>query len=133
MKKSLQIHAGEQGQATLEVMLILPLAMGVLFLALAVAVLWHAQALSAHLSLEGASRDGAASGSGAAFASGKKDSVAPSFSIFPVVRVVSAGTEGENEAFSMNGIASIPWAPFGLKLDTIVNTTVVSPIWKFQP
>ncbi len=133
MASSPKSKGHEQGQATLEVLLILPLALGVLTLALAIAVLWHAQALSAHLSLEGASRDGAAPGSGAAFASGKKDEVAPSFAVFPTIRILSAGIEGQNEAFAMNGSASVPWAPFGLKFDTTVNTTVVSPIWKFQP
>ena len=124
---------GERGQATLETLLMFPLAMGVLFLGLAIAVLWHSQALSAHLALEGASRDGALPGSGPSFAASKQAEVAPSFAIGPSTQITSAGVEGQNQIFSMNGNASVPWAPFGLDLSMPVQASVVSPVWEFQP
>ncbi len=133
MKKRFLIPKAQRGQATLEVMLMLPLAMGVLFLGLTIAVLWHAQALSAHLALEGASRDGANPGSGIPFAAEKKASVAPLFAIGPSTQTSSAGVEGENELFSMSGNARVPWSPFGLNLSTFVQTAVVAPIWNFKP
>ena len=132
-KRTQKAKLGECGQATLETLLLLPLAMGVLFMALAIAVLWHAQALSAHLTLEGASRDGALPGSGASFSASKQAEVAPSFAVGPSTQIISAGLEGQNQIFSMNGSASVPWAPFGLDLSMLVQASVVSPVWEFQP
>ena len=134
MKRTIRkVRWGERGQATLETLLMLPLAMGVLFLGLAIAVLWHAQALSAHLALEGASRDGALPGSGPSFAASKQAAVAPSFAVGPSTEIISAGVEGQNQRFTMSGNASVPWAPFGLDLSMLVQASVVSPVWEFQP
>jgi hypothetical protein len=45
----------ERGQATLEFVIIIPLLLGLIFLALAAAVTWNSHHLSSALSLEGAS------------------------------------------------------------------------------
>ncbi len=133
MNRAIQRRPGERGQATLEMLLMLPMIMGVFFLGLAIAVLWHAHALSAHLALEGASRDGVASGQGIGFASQKKAQVAPSFGINPSVQTFDAGLEGLNEIFTMQGSAKIPWSPLGLNLSTWVRASTTSPVWQFIP
>lgn len=133
MNRTFQRRSRERGQATLEMLLMLPLVMGVLFLGLAIAVLWHAQALSAHLALEGAARDGTTPGAGVGFAGQKKAQAAPSFSIGPSVQTFDAGFEGDNAIFTMQGSASVPWAPFGLDLATWVRSSSVTPIWRFEP
>ncbi|MBN2471847.1 MAG: hypothetical protein JXN59_14085 [Anaerolineae bacterium] len=133
MNRNVQRRTRERGQATMEMLLMLPLIMGVLFLGLAIAVLWHAQALSAHLALEGASRDGIHPGQGAGFASQKQVQVAPSFAIGPSVQTFDAGVEGENAIFTMQGSAAVPWAPFQLDLSTWVKSSSIAPIWRFVP
>ncbi len=133
MNRTFHRRPCERGQATLEMLLMLPLIMGVFFLGLAIAVLWHAHALSAHLALEGASRDGTVPGQGVGFASQKKAQVAPSFGIGPSVQTFDAGLEGLNEIFTMQGSAKIPWSPLGLNLSTWIRASSITPIWQFVP
>ncbi len=133
MNRTFQRHSRERGQATLEMLLMLPLLMGVFFLGLAIAVLWHAHALSAHLALEGASRDGVNAGQGVGFSAQKKAEVAPSFSIGPQVQIYSSGVEGQGEIFTMQGSARIPWSPLGLVMSTLAKASSLTPVWKFVP
>ncbi len=133
MNRNFQRRSHQRGQATLEMLLMLPLIMGVFFLGLAIAVLWHAQALSAHLAVEGASRDGINPGQGVGFAGQKKAQVAPSFSIGPSVQTFDAGLEGQNEIFTMQGSASVPWAPFHLNLSIWTKASSLTPVWTFVP
>ena len=133
MNRTIQRRSRERGQATLEMLLMLPLLMGVFFLGLAIAVLWHAHALSAHLALEGASRDGVNAGQGVGFAAQKKAQVAPSFSISPQAQTFSFGVEGQGEIFTMQGSAKIPWSPLGLLMSTFAKASSLTPVWKFVP
>ena len=123
----------QRAQATMETLLILPLVLGVIFLGLAFAVLWHAQALSAHLALEGSSREGAAPGSGVPFVQEQLGRLAGSFAIGPTTRHEAAGLEGENLVFSLSGEARLPWVPLGLNLATRIRAAVVAPVWEFIP
>jgi len=127
-----KIKKSERGQALIEFTAILPMLFGLLFLAMAVAVHFFAHSLTAHLALEGASREGIWAGYGASFASGARSQAAPTFGINPSSKSVST-MYGEQSIFTMGGSAEIPWAPFGLDLTANPRVTVSSPVWEFRP
>jgi hypothetical protein len=126
----------ERGQAVLEVIIVLPLLIGVFFLALAFAAGWNVHHLSASLSLEGASLQSAVPGRGVAFLGTTGRVVAPSAGMSPEVAdfgyawLVGSGVQGER--FTVHGGTHLPWAPFGLALDAPVRGTTYTPIWEFN-
>ncbi len=126
----------ERGQAVLEITIVFPLLLGIVFLALALAVGWHAHHLSASLALEGASLQSAAAGQGVGFLSATGGRLAPSAGFtaelgeFPFAYLSGAGVRGQR--FSVVGRAQIPWAPFRLGRAALLRGTTYVPIWEFN-
>ena len=129
-------RTSELGQAVLEITIILPVLLGVFFLALAFAAGWNVHHLSASISLEGASLQSAVPGQGVGFVGGTGQRVAPSAGLTTEIADFSyawlAGYGVRGERFTVHGATNIPWAPFGLALDSPVRGTTYTPIWEFN-
>lgn len=126
----------ERGQAVLEITIILPVLLGIFFLALAFAAGWNVHHLSASLSLEGASLQSASPGQGVGFVGSTGQQAAPSAGLasevanFEYAWLAGYGVRGER--FTVHGATHIPWAPFGLALDSPVRGTTYTPVWEFN-
>ena len=126
----------QQGQATLEFTIIIPIFMGIFFLALALAVGWHVHHLSASLSLEGSSLEAALPGYGLGFAISTGNRVAPSSSLmsevveYPYAWLSGNGVQGQR--FTIQGTVNLPWARMGISLDAPLRGTTYAPIWEFN-
>ena len=121
----------ERGQATLEFMIIIPLLMGLIFLALAAAVTWNSHHLSSALSLEGASLEGMKKGEGVRFINEVGNNVTKSTRWS--VQIEEYNWYGfKANRFTITGNVFIPWAPFGLHWDIPVQGTTYYPVWEFN-
>jgi hypothetical protein len=132
VKKTVLENKTEKGQATMEFVAVLPVLIGVFFLALAMAVFMYAHALGSHLALEGGARESAAPGSGTGFANGAVGRAAPSFALGAGSSPLSTGV-GEGYLFRLSGWIEIPWAPFGIEMRAPVSSAVAVPQWEFKP
>jgi len=121
----------ERGQATLEFLIIVPLFLGLIFLALAAAVMWNSHHLSSALSLEGASRESMKAGDGIRFINdvGNKLTGSTRWS----VQIEEYNWYGfKANRFTVRGNTFIPWAPFGLNWNIPVQGTTYYPVWEFN-
>jgi hypothetical protein len=121
----------ERGQATLEFVIIIPLLMGLIFLALAVAVTWNSHHLSSALSLEGASLEAMRDNDGIRFINQVGNNLTESVKWTAEVADFNYfGFTGKR--FTIRGNVSVPWAPFGLNWHIPVQGTTYYPIWDFN-
>ena len=126
----------QQGQATLEFTIIIPILFGILFLGLALAVGWHVHHLSASLSLEGSSLESFMHGYGVGFSTSTGNRVAPSSSMtsevveYPYAWLSGNGVKGQR--FTIQGIVNIPWTPLDIFLDAPLRGTTYAPVWEFN-
>jgi hypothetical protein len=126
----------QQGQATLEFTIIIPILFGILFLGLALAVGWHVHQLSASLSLEGSSLESYMQGYGLGFSTSTGNRVAPSSSLtsevvdYPYAWLSGNGVRGQR--FTIQGIVNLPWAPLEISLDAPLRGTTYTPVWEFN-
>ena len=131
-----QQKVNQQGQATLEFTIIIPILLGIFFLALALAVGWHVHHLSASLSLEGSSLDAALPGYGVGFAISTGNRVAQSSSLtsevveYPYAWLSGNGVQGRR--FTIQGTVNLPWTPMGIIFDAPLRGTAYVPIWEFN-
>lgn len=126
----------QQGQATLEFTIIIPILLGIFFLGLALAVGWHVHHLSASLSLEGSSLEAALPGYGLGFSISTGSRVAPSSSLtsevveYPYAWLSGNGVLGKR--FTIQGTVNLPWTPMGISLDAPLRGTTYAPLWEFN-
>jgi len=126
----------QRGQATPEFTIIIPVFIGIVFLALALAVGWHVHHLSASLSLEGSSLEAALPGYGLGFSISTGNRVAPSSSLtsevveYPYAWLSGNGVQGQR--FTIQGAVNLPWAPMGISLDAPLRGTTYAPLWEFN-
>jgi hypothetical protein len=132
MKNTVIHKKSEKGQATMEFVAVLPVLIGMFFLALAIAVFMHAHALSSHLALEGGARESASPGAGTGFANGAIGRAAPSFSVGAGSSAIGT-SGGDGRLFRMSGWIEIPWAPFGIEMRSPISSAVAVPDWEFSP
>jgi hypothetical protein len=131
-----QQKANQQGQATLEFTIIIPVFISIFFLALALAVGWHVHHLSASLSLEGSSLEAALPGYGVGFGISTGNRVAPSSSLtsevveYPYAWLSGNGVQGQR--FTIQGTVNLPWTPMGINLDAPLRGTTYTPLWEFN-
>ena len=131
-----QQKVNQQGQATLEFTIIIPVFIGIFFLALALAVGWHVHHLSASLSLEGSSLEAALPGYGVGFGISTGNRVAPSSSLtsevveYPYAWLSGNGVKGQR--FTIQGTVNLPWAPMGMSLNAPLRGTTYTPLWEFN-
>ena len=132
MKRSVLTKKSEKGQATMEFVAVLPILLGVFFLALAVAVFMHAHALSSHLPMQGGARESASPGAGTGFSNSAIGRAAPSFSVGAGSSPIGT-SGGDGRLFRMSGWIEIPWAPFGIEMRSPIASAVAVPNWEFNP
>jgi uncharacterized protein (UPF0333 family) len=121
----------EKGQVTLEILIVLPLFIGLLFLAMAVAAVWHGHNLSSAISLEGAAREAAQPGAGLSFVSSIGNNA--SNNVNWAVEIADYDYYYfHGKRFTVRGNVSIPWAPFGLNWSIPVQGSTYYPDWEFN-
>ena len=121
----------EKGQATLEFLIIIPLFLGLIFLALTAAVVWNSHHLSSALSLEGASRESMKAGDGLRFVNSVGNNITNSTRW--QVQIEKYNWYGfKANRFTVKGVTYIPWAPFGLDWVSQVQGTTYYPVWEFN-
>jgi hypothetical protein len=121
----------ERGQATLEFVIIIPLLLGLIFLALAAAVTWNSHHLSSALSLEGASLEAMKDNDGIRFINQVGNSVTENIKwTAEVADFEYFGFTGKR--FTVRGNVNLPWAPFGLSWSIPVQGTTYYPKWDFN-
>jgi hypothetical protein len=121
----------EKGQVTLEILIVLPLFIGLLFLAMAVAAVWHGHNLSSAISLEGAAREAAQTGAGVSFVSGFGNSASENVNWSVEIADYNYSTF-HGKRFTVRGDVSIPWAPFGLTWTIPVQGSTFYPDWELS-
>ena len=121
----------ERGQVTLEILIVLPLFIGLLFLAMAVAAVWHGHNLSSAISLEGAAREAAQPGAGVSFVSSHGNSASKNVS-WSVEIADYDYYDFHGKRFTVRGNVSVPWAPFGLNWSIPVQGSTYYPDWEFN-
>ena len=122
----------ERGQATLEFLVMIPLFIGLIFLALAAAVVWNGHHLSSAIALEGASRESMQDGDGVRFVNEVGNNVTQSTKW--TVEVADFNYFGfQGKRFTVRGNVNIPWAPFGTSWSIPVQGTTYYPEWEFKP
>ena len=126
----------EKGQVTLEILIVLPLFIGLLFLAMAVAAVWHGHNLSSAISLEGAAREAAQPGAGVSFVSSHGNSASKNISWSVEIADYDpygiSGGLARGKRFTVRGNVSVPWAPLGLNWSIPVQGTTYFPVWEFE-
>jgi len=126
----------EKGQVTLEILIVLPLFFGLLFLAMAIAAVWHGHNLSSALSLEGAAREAAQSGAGVSFVSSLGNNASKNISWSVEISDYDpygiSGGLARGKRFTVRGNVSVPWAPLGLNWSIPVQGTTYFPVWEFE-
>lgn len=126
----------EKGQVTLEFLIVLPLFVGLLFLAMAVAAVWHGHNLSSAISLEGASREATQPGAGVSFVSSignnASENMVWSVEISDYDPYGLPGGLQSGKRFTVRGNVAVPWAPFGLNWSIPVQGTTYYPKWDFN-
>ena len=121
----------EKGQATLEFIIIIPLLLGLIFLALAAAVTWNSHHLSSALSLEGASLEAMKTNDGIRFIDQVGNKITKNVNW--TVEVADFDYFGyEGKRFTVRGNVNLPWAPFGLNWNIPVQGTTYYPKWDFN-
>ena len=115
----------------MELIIIIPLLLGLIFLALAAAVTWNSHHLASALSLEGASLEAMRDNDGVRFIDQVGNKVTQNVQwTAEVADFHQFGLAGRR--FTVRGNVSLPWAPFGLNWHIPVQGTTYYPTWDFN-
>ena len=131
MKMRSWLRRSEKGQATLEFLIVFPLLFSLFLLVLAIAAIWSGHHLSSAVSLEAASRESVRAGTGSGFVYGTGNSVSQNSQFTSEIADFSVSQTPPGKRFTVNGIVSVPWAPFGLDWSVRVRATTFYPVWEF--
>lgn len=131
MKLGKCLRQREEGQATLEFLIVFPLLFSLFLLALAIAAIWSGHHLSSAVSLEAASRQSVQSGLGTAFVYGKGNSASENSEFTTEIADFSVSWLPPGRRFTVHGHVGVPWAPLGLQWNVMVRGTTFYPVWEF--
>lgn len=132
MKRRRGQRRSERGQATLEFVIVFPLLFGLFLLALAVAAVWGGHHLSSAVSLEGAARESARAGAGAAFVQGIGNAASRNTTFTTEIADFDSPALPRGRRFTVIGEVRVPWAPLGLDWNVRVQATTFYPVWEFH-